>query len=85
MNETGKTLKGKFLQYWNSHGGLAQQGYPISEEFNEWNDTDHNLYTVQYFQRARLEYHPELAGTPFEIQLGLLGDQILRDRGQLKG
>ncbi|MDQ3929283.1 MAG: hypothetical protein M3328_09065, partial [Chloroflexota bacterium] len=30
--ETGKTVKGKFLQYWNTHGGLPQQGFPISEE-----------------------------------------------------
>ena len=28
---------------------------------------------VQYFQRARMEHHPELAGTPYEVQLGLLG------------
>ncbi len=26
FTETGKTVKGKFLDYWNSHGGLAQQG-----------------------------------------------------------
>ena len=38
---------------------------------------------MQYFQRARLEYHPEAAGTPNEVQLGLLGDQALRDRGWL--
>jgi len=35
-------------------------------------------------ERARLEYHPELAGSPYEIQLGLLGDQALRERGLLK-
>src|SRR4051794_36066343 len=30
--ETGKTVRGKFLTYWNGHGGLPQQGFPISEE-----------------------------------------------------
>ena len=24
--ETGKTVQGRFLDYWSSHGGLAQQG-----------------------------------------------------------
>jgi hypothetical protein len=30
---------------------------------------------VQYFERNRLEYHPENERTPFEILLGLLGVQ----------
>ncbi len=30
--ETGKTVRGRFLEYWNQNGGLAQQGFPISEE-----------------------------------------------------
>jgi hypothetical protein len=29
--ETGKTVAGRFLEYWNQNGALAQQGYPISE------------------------------------------------------
>ena len=33
-------------------------------------------YTVQYFERYRFEYHPEYAGTPWEVSLGLLGTQI---------
>jgi len=28
---------------------------------------------VQYFERNRLEYHPENQGTKFEYLLGLLG------------
>ncbi len=31
FKETNKRLGGKFLTYWNTHGGLAQQGFPISE------------------------------------------------------
>ena len=30
--ETGQTVQGTFLTYWDTHGGLAQQGYPISAE-----------------------------------------------------
>src|SRR5215204_775329 len=50
--ETGKTVRGLFLTYWNEHGSLAQQGYPISEEMRERSDTDGKTYTVQYFERA---------------------------------
>src|SRR5690349_24495578 len=28
--ETGQTVSGKFLDYWKAHGGLAQQGYPLT-------------------------------------------------------
>ena len=31
---------------------------------------------MQYFERNRLEYHPEAKGTPAEIQLGLLGKEF---------
>ena len=46
----------------------------------EINPTDGKPYTVQYFQRNRFEYHPELAGTPYSIQLGLLGVQYTAKR-----
>jgi hypothetical protein len=32
---------------------------------------------VQYFERARLECHPALAGTAYEVQLGHLGVRAL--------
>ena len=38
--ETGKTVRGRFLEYWNQNGELAQQGYPITEELREQSDTD---------------------------------------------
>jgi hypothetical protein len=71
--ETGKTVTGKFLQYWDGHGGLAQQGFPISEQIQETSATNGKIYTVQYFERAVFEYHPENAGKPSEVLLQLLG------------
>ena len=72
--ETGKTVGGKFRAYWESHGGLAQQGFPISDEFTEVSDLDPGkTYTVQYFERAVFELHPENVGTPFEVLLAQLG------------
>src|SRR5437588_7343141 len=70
--ETGKTLAGGFLDYWTRHGGLAQFGYPISNEMAEKSDTDGKTYTVQYFERAVFEYHPE-NHPPYDVLLSLLG------------
>ena len=52
---TGKQVCGAFLAYWDSHGGLAQQGYPISDAFQEKSDLDGKIYTAQYFERAVFE------------------------------
>lgn len=65
--QTGHYLAYGFKQYWEQHGGLAVFGYPLSEEMSE------NGLTVQYFQRARFEWHPEFRGTPYEVELGRLG------------
>jgi acetyl esterase/lipase len=71
--ETGKSVSGLFLQYWQRNGGLAQQGLPISGEMQERSDTDGKTYTVQYFERAVFERHPENAGKDSEVLLSLLG------------
>src|SRR3954454_5413226 len=72
FKETAKTVRGSFLDYWRGHGGLAQQGFPISEEMAERSDTDGKVYTVQYFERAVFEQHPENAA-PYDVLLSLLG------------
>src|SRR5699024_6069792 len=36
--ETGHNVSGPFLDYWNSHGGLALFGYPLTEARVEKND-----------------------------------------------
>lgn len=70
--ETGHTVSGQFLDYWNTHGGLAQQGYPISDELQEVSATDGKQYAVQYFERAVFEKHPENQ-PPDDVLLSLLG------------
>ena len=65
--ETGHSLATPFLEYWSNHGGVEMFGYPISEAI-----TQDGLY-VQWFERARMEYHPELKGTEWEVQLTQLG------------
>ena len=78
--ETGHNLSGPFLAYWEQYGGLAVFGYPISEELIETNAVDGVAYTVQYFERNRFELHPEFAGTPDEVQLGLLGSRLYSEK-----
>ncbi len=73
---TGHTLQSSFKTYWEQHGGLEQFGYPLTEEYNELNPEDNKTYRVQWFERARLEYHPENQ-LPYNVLLGLLGKQLL--------
>ncbi|HET9015272.1 MAG TPA: hypothetical protein VFN57_06730 [Thermomicrobiaceae bacterium] len=70
--QTGHRLCFGFQDYWQSHGGLAVFGYPLSEEFPEKNPDTGQTYTVQYFERARFEYHPN--NPPgWQVELGRLG------------
>ena len=71
--ETGRTVLGPFLQFFDEHGGLDVFGPPLSEELVE------DGIRVQYFQNARLELHPENP-RPYRVQPGLLGD--LQGRAQ---
>jgi hypothetical protein len=80
FSETGHNLPAMFRKYWEAKGGLAQFGYPKTEPFREFNLADGKIYTVQYFERNRFEYHPENAGTEYEVLLGLLGNQLTETR-----
>lgn len=72
--QTGKTVQGNFLQYWNQFGALPIYGYPISNEFTEGG------VTVQYFERARFEHRPGTWPARYDVQLGLLGRELTRGR-----
>ncbi|MGN6700112.1 MAG: hypothetical protein ACTHMR_18300, partial [Thermomicrobiales bacterium] len=73
--ETQQQVCGRFLAYWNAHGGLAINGLPISGEQQETLE-DGQPYTVQYFERVRLEYHPESADPAYQVQLGQFGRRL---------
>lgn len=68
--ETRHSIRGQFLAYYDRTGGLYSYGYPISEPMEV------GELVVQYFQRARFEYHE---GNPvaYRVQLGLLGDELI--------
>ncbi len=73
--ETGYTVRGNFLRYWNAHGGLAVFGYPLSSEIKK------DDATIQHFERARFEYRPGTWPARFDIHLGLLGRELTAGRG----
>lgn len=74
FSQTGKMVCGRFLEYWLLNGGLAQQGLPLSDSFQERSDVDGKTYTVQYFERAVFEAHPENQ-RPYDVLLSLLGGE----------
>ena len=70
--ETNHTVQGAFLALWKEGGEVRRFGYPISESFEEISDADGKPYIVQYFERAVMEYHPELKAAQ-NVQLAALG------------
>ncbi len=71
FRETGHTLRTPFLEYFKATGGLARYGYPITDDYVDSN----TRLLVQYFEKARLEWHPANPD-PYKIQLGLLGEEL---------
>jgi len=84
--ETGHSLCGAFAAYWQNHGlefdgrrgssfaeNLALFGLPISEPQQE--TIEGQTVLVQWFERARLEYHPANQA-PYDVLLGRLGSAL---------
>jgi hypothetical protein len=66
---TGHWLRGRFRDYWQTYGGHARFGYPLTDELIEPDATSGRPRVVQYFERARFEHHPENGATPDEVQI----------------
>ncbi len=74
FDRTGYQVCGSFRIYWEQNGGLERFGYPITEAREE--QIEGRTYTVQYFERRRIEEHPEIAGATNQVLLGLLGRAV---------
>ncbi|MBC8161180.1 MAG: hypothetical protein H7Z42_08165, partial [Roseiflexaceae bacterium] len=85
-NVCDQTPGAGFKQYWTSNGlqfdgqsgasaaeSLALFGLPISEPFNE--TINGQSWQVQWFERARFEWHPSNAA-PYRVLLGRLGAEF---------
>lgn len=73
FTETGFHIGGAFWEFWRERGGLPIFGYPLSNELREAD------LTVQYFERAVFEWHPENA-EPYQVLLRRLGAEALVGR-----
>jgi hypothetical protein len=70
--QTGHSVQGAFLAFWNQHGGVDTFGYPVTEAYIRRSDER----IVQYFQHARLELHQE--GGQQQVVVGNLGAELLK-------
>ncbi|MDM8531902.1 hypothetical protein QUF63_12080 [Anaerolineales bacterium HSG25] len=69
--DTGYTVQGEFLHFFEQYGGEESLGQPISSEMlvDGW--------TMQYFEHGRLERHPE-NDARYRITVGWLGEVLHR-------
>jgi hypothetical protein len=68
--ETEHSIGGGIGRYFLDGGGVTEFGFPVSDEMAE--TIEGQVYTVQYFQRARLEYNPRTGA----ITEGLVGYEV---------
>jgi len=73
FSETGHGIGGGFRWYWEHNGGLMIFGYPLTDEIQE------DGRTVQYFERAVFEYHPD-NDDPYKVLLRRLGAAALEHK-----
>jgi hypothetical protein len=76
--QTGHTVTGGFNAFWETNGGLAIFGYPITEEYAGFTE-DGAPATMQDFERARFEYRDG------RVELAALGLQARYLRTTLLG
>lgn len=72
--ETGREVSGDFLRFWNNFGGQELFGLPVSGEIEE------DGMTVQYFESARFEHHPDSRASTFNVELSRLGAELKQDQ-----
>jgi hypothetical protein len=79
FRETGHCIAGRIRQYWEQNGGLPVFGFPITPQQEQ--QVDGQPVQIQWFERNRLELHPENA-RPYDVLLGRLGVDRLQQQGR---
>lgn len=79
FSETGACVGGRFLDYWTGNGGLPVFGLPQAEQ--QVARSPEGAFPTQWFERERFEAHTENRA-PYDLLLGRLGDQLLRQQGR---
>jgi hypothetical protein len=76
---TGYCISGRIRDYWEQNGGLPVFGFPISEQ--RITTIEGQSIEAQWFERNRLELHPENQ-PPYDVLLGRLGVDVLEAQGR---
>jgi sugar lactone lactonase YvrE len=77
--ETGFCISGRIREFWEQNGGLAVFGFPLAPQQQE--TLEGQSFQVQWFERVRLELHPENA-RPYDVLLGRIGVDRLVQQGR---
>jgi hypothetical protein len=77
--ETGRQICGRIRQFYEQNGDVQAFGKPISDQRAE--AVESKTFQAQWFERGRLELHPENA-PPYDVLLGRLGAESLGRAGQ---
>ncbi len=77
--ETGFCIEGRIREFWEQNGGLPVFGFPVGPQQIE--TIEGKQLQVQWFERNRLELHPE-NGRPYDVLLGRLGADRLAQQGR---
>jgi Tol biopolymer transport system component len=78
FEETGLYVDGRIREYWQANGGLPVFGLPITPQQTE--SIEGQSISLQWFERNRLELHPENE-PPYDVLLGRLGADRLAQQG----
>jgi hypothetical protein len=70
FTETSQCISGRIREFWEQNGGLPVFGFPTTAQHEE--AVEGKNFQVQWFERNRLELHPENA-RPYDVLLGRLG------------
>ena len=77
--ETNQCIEGRIREFWEQNGGLPVFGLPVTPLQVE--TIEGRQLQVQWFERNRLELHPE-NGRPYDVLLGRLGADRLAQQGR---
>ncbi|NWJ46085.1 MAG: hypothetical protein HXX08_09425 [Chloroflexi bacterium] len=75
--ETNQCISGRIREFWEQNGGLPVFGFATTPQRLE--TVEGQNFQAQWFERTRLELHPENQ-RPYDVLLGRLGDDRLKQQ-----
>src|SRR5262249_30509771 len=79
FSETGFCIDGRIREVWEQNAGLPVSGRPVTRQQRE--TIEGRTLQAQWFERTRLELHPENA-RPYDVLLGRLGADRLAQQSR---